>query len=577
MKRFYVFSLLLFFVFSFMNVAISQEDKSLTVTITGPEDVPTTWTADVTITFSHAVSDFDQADVLLFPDVVATITNWSESEDKTTYTATITTTRDGPVHIRLDEGVATNEHGNTNPSTRYTLIFDKEIPSVSLTIGTGIAGNSSYIAGENNFVLYVTFSELVAGFAPLGVTTESSRVRSGREDAEMTITGGYFMGATSYTRQRNIDALINTDWWFTVHASSDEVTISIEAGVAEDANGNPTPAATLTVSDIDYTPPELLEVRTPTGKQPAAFDITLVYSEELFGRRLGWAPLKDDEQPSSTTIDGTNVILTYAPPDDLETWPSSGSVRISFIHSDFIRDLANNPSGGYYYSSMPAHTPVQYFSLSDYDLDKDDDVDTADVKIAVQALGQSGDSITDERVDLDDDGDVDKDDVLLVLANLDEGAVAPLNIDLFTDIPEEFLEGLDLSMIALTLDALVIENDDSLKYQRAITFFQALLTRMRPEETLLLANYPNPFNPETWIPYELADASNVTIIIYNMQGIVVRRLDLGHQQAGYYTSRGSAAYWDGKNDVGERVASGVYFYTFTAGDFAATRKMLILK
>ena len=98
-----------------------------------------------------------------------------------------------------------------------------------------------------------------------------------------------------------------------------------------------------------------------------------------------------------------------------------------------------------------------------------------------------------------------------------------------------------------------------------------------PETTGLLANYPNPFNPETWIPYQLTTDTDVRILIYDARGILVRRLELGHQPAGTYTSRSRAAYWDGRNEVGESVASGVYFYTLTAGDFSATRKMLILK
>ena len=98
-----------------------------------------------------------------------------------------------------------------------------------------------------------------------------------------------------------------------------------------------------------------------------------------------------------------------------------------------------------------------------------------------------------------------------------------------------------------------------------------------PEETALLSNYPNPFNPETWIPYQLAKPADVTLTIYDINGRVVRNLDLGHQRAGMYQRRTRAAYWDGKNAVGEPVASGVYFYTLTAGDFNATRKMLIRK
>ena len=98
-----------------------------------------------------------------------------------------------------------------------------------------------------------------------------------------------------------------------------------------------------------------------------------------------------------------------------------------------------------------------------------------------------------------------------------------------------------------------------------------------PSETTLSANYPNPFNPETWIPYELSNTSDVKITIYNGRGRVVRRLDLGHQSAGYYTSRVRAAYWDGKNEMGERVASGVYIYQLQADSISLLRKMVILK
>ena len=98
-----------------------------------------------------------------------------------------------------------------------------------------------------------------------------------------------------------------------------------------------------------------------------------------------------------------------------------------------------------------------------------------------------------------------------------------------------------------------------------------------PETTALLANYPNPFNPETWIPYHLAKDAEVIVTIYDMRGVAVRELVLGHQAAGVYQSRGRAAYWDGRNSSGEPVASGVYFYTLTASKFIATRKLLIRK
>ncbi len=98
-----------------------------------------------------------------------------------------------------------------------------------------------------------------------------------------------------------------------------------------------------------------------------------------------------------------------------------------------------------------------------------------------------------------------------------------------------------------------------------------------PDNTELLANFPNPFNPETWIPYRLSKPSDVTITIYDVRGHVVRTLILGNQDAGVYRSRSKAAHWDGRNHFGEKVAAGVYFYTFKAGDYTATRKMLIRK
>ena len=98
-----------------------------------------------------------------------------------------------------------------------------------------------------------------------------------------------------------------------------------------------------------------------------------------------------------------------------------------------------------------------------------------------------------------------------------------------------------------------------------------------PDVTVFLPNYPNPFNPETWIPFSLAKPADVTLTIFNMRGVVVRELVLGYQPAGYYQTRARAAYWNGRNTFGEKVATGVYFCTFKAGDFTATRKMLIRK
>jgi hypothetical protein len=98
-----------------------------------------------------------------------------------------------------------------------------------------------------------------------------------------------------------------------------------------------------------------------------------------------------------------------------------------------------------------------------------------------------------------------------------------------------------------------------------------------PTTYRLLQNYPNPFNPETWIPFELPQEASVAIKVYDMSGRLVRSLSLGKKLAGSYLTRTQAAYWDGRNELGERVVSGVYYYQLQAGTYSAIKKMVILK
>ena len=139
------------------------------------------------------------------------------------------------------------------------------------------------------------------------------------------------------------------------------------------------------------------------------------------------------------------------------------------------------------------------------------------------------------------------------------------------------LKTLDRASLQARLQKLYAANDGSLMYRRTIAMLEGILASMRPSKTVLLTNYPNPFNPETWIPYHLAKPANVQITIYNTHGTVVRHLELGYQSVGYYISRSRAAYWDGKNNFGEPVASGIYFYQLQADTVSPLRKMVILK
>ncbi|HHZ91483.1 TPA: T9SS type A sorting domain-containing protein [Candidatus Poribacteria bacterium] len=122
-----------------------------------------------------------------------------------------------------------------------------------------------------------------------------------------------------------------------------------------------------------------------------------------------------------------------------------------------------------------------------------------------------------------------------------------------------------------------VSHDGSVEFDRGIAVLKEILSSVQPAETVLMANYPNPFNPETWIPYHLNQDAEVVVRIYDAKGRIVRTLDMGFQSFGYYASRDKAAYWNGKTDTGEMVSSGTYFYQIQAGDYTETRKMVILK
>ncbi len=139
------------------------------------------------------------------------------------------------------------------------------------------------------------------------------------------------------------------------------------------------------------------------------------------------------------------------------------------------------------------------------------------------------------------------------------------------------LSAVQIDRLQEQIALLVATGDRSPAAIKTLIYLQQLLATARPEKTQLLANYPNPFNPETWIPYELATDTNVRITIYNAQGVVIRTLQLGPQSAGYYTDHERAAYWDGRNAIGEQVASGLYVYQLETDELSLMRKMVILK
>lgn len=200
------------------------------------------------------------------------------------------------------------------------------------------------------------------------------------------------------------------------------------------------------------------------------------------------------------------------------------------------------------------------------DVNGDGVVNIQDLVLVASSFGQTAQS----KADVNGDGVVNIQDLVLVAAAFGDSASAP------SLHPQDF-EGFTAAEVqSLLAQAQQIPLTDP-AYLRGIVVLEQLLDHLLPKKTALLSNYPNPFNPETWIPYQLAEPADVTLQIYSVNGTLVRTLALGHQPAGMYHNRNRAAYWDGRNEHGEVVASGVYFYTLMIGDFIATRKMLIQK
>ncbi|MDE0466454.1 MAG: sulfatase-like hydrolase/transferase [Candidatus Poribacteria bacterium] len=204
-----------------------------------------------------------------------------------------------------------------------------------------------------------------------------------------------------------------------------------------------------------------------------------------------------------------------------------------------------------------------------WDINSDGVIDIRDLILVSDSFGVEVPAYP--KVDVNKDGKVDITDLLLVAAHFGESGnsnapSAP------ADISSEHFE-----LIEQWLTEAHLAHDGSPLFQRGIATLERLINAVVPVETALLPNYPNPFNPETWIPYDLAEGVDVHIHIYNLKGESIRDLSLGFQTAGIYRTRSRAAYWDGRDSVGERVASGVYFYTLHAGQIKATRQMVILK
>ena len=322
-----------------------------------------------------------------------------------------------------------------------------------------------------------------------------------------------------------------------------------------------------------------------TGNSTVQFNINMPISSYYI------ATLKGHQWPvSSVSFSPDGTLLASGSTDTtVKLWAVKNHTNIATLegHHWETTSLAFSPDGALLASGSNDDT-VKLWDMSSFitsatppetlkgDVNGDGTVDIQDLVLVASNYGQTGENVA----DVNGDGVVHIYDIILIAAELNTNAAAPAlhpqDLSLLTPV--------DVKKWLSEAQQLELTDATSL---RGILFLEQLLTALTPKETILLPNYPNPFNPETWIPYRLAEDAFVTLTIYDSMGQVVRTLDIGHQTAAFYESRAKAIYWDGRNELGEQVATGVYFYHLSAGrsglsdphrrDFSATRKMLILK
>ena len=282
------------------------------------------------------------------------------------------------------------------------------------------------------------------------------------------------------------------------------------------------------------------------------------------------------ERVSSLAFHPNGQTLASAVNDEtIRFWNSNTGALKATLTTGAVGDqnIAFSPNGQILAGEGPDRKNIYLYRLLTVDVTGNGKVNVNDLVEVARNYGKTVGAGANRRADVNNDGKVDVDDILAVIEAVDAAAAPALTQE---DIETGGLQAADVQ-------GWIHEAKQANADPAGIAALERLLTLLSrrdlpvPKETGLLANYPNPFNPETWIPYQLSEAAEVTVTIHASDGKLVRTLELGQVSAGVYSEKDRAAYWDGQNEQGEPVASGVYFYTLKAGEFSATRKMVIRK
>ena len=304
----------------------------------------------------------------------------------------------------------------------------------------------------------------------------------------------------------------------------------------------------------------------PVIEQPAHPWKTAAFSQFNRGAVIGNSIRTEQYRYTEWGQDGSSGVELY----DYNADPNE-TVNIANLpeNAELLTHLSEQLHAGWQAALPEMQEQIPVPQTLPWDINNDGVIDIHDLILVSNYFGVE--TPEHPKVDVNDDGHVDIIDLLLVAAHFGEScnAAAPL---ISAPLPPEHA-----ALANEWLTEARLADDGSDVFRQGVATLEHLINTILPTKTLLLPNYPNPFNPETWMPYDLAEDADVHIDIYNLKGESVRQLSVGFQTAGTYRTRPRAAYWDGQNTAGEPVASGIYFYTLQAGQFKATRQMVILK
>ena len=258
---------------------------------------------------------------------------------------------------------------------------------------------------------------------------------------------------------------------------------------------------------------------------------------------------------------------------DTFNWTDSSISLSSFAGQPLLLELVTDP-GETTICDWAFWADLHITAAPNPDANLDGQVNVLDLIVVASSFGEEPPS--NPQADTNKDGVVNLLDLVFVVEHFSQNAAAPSQLALIKSIPSSANEVIAAQHALRELEAMP---DKSPHVKIAIELLRHYLSiaDRNVKETKLLPNYPNPFNPDTWIPYQLSEGATVTVKIYDVTGSLVRTIQVGHNSVGYYLTRQRAVYWDGRNENQEPVSSGVYFYTLNTDTYTQTRRMVILK